>query len=73
MARLVEDRREASLGLRLLADMRAVVGDVEVKTTGTILDKLPKLDESPWTDIRGKPLTDRGLLCGFVPTVSNPG
>jgi hypothetical protein len=61
VARLVGDRREASLGLRLLADMRTVFSDDEAKTTSTILDKLQKLDESPWGDIRGKPLTDRGL------------
>ena len=61
VARLVGDRREASLGLRLLADMRTALGDDEVKTTVAILDKLQKLDESPWNDIRGKPLTDRGL------------
>jgi Protein of unknown function (DUF3631) len=59
--RLVEDRREASLGLRLLSDMRTVLGDDEAKTTSAILDKLQKLDESPWQDIGGKPLTDRGL------------
>ena len=63
VARLVEDRREASLGLRLLADMRTVLGDDEAKTTTAILDKLQKLDESPWAAVgkSGKPLTDRGL------------
>lgn len=59
--RLVEDRREASLGLRLLSDLRIVFGDDEAKTTSVILDKLQKLDESPWQDINGRPLTDRGL------------
>jgi hypothetical protein len=61
VARLVEDRREASLGLRLLADMRAVLGAEDAKTTSAILDRLQKLDESPWVDVKGKPLTDRGL------------
>ena len=62
-ARLAEDRREASLGLRLLADMRTALGDDEAKTTTAILDKLQKLDESPWAAVgkSGKPLTDRGL------------
>ena len=45
VTRLVEDRREASLGLRLLADMRTVLGDDEAKTTCAILDRLQKLDE----------------------------
>ena len=61
VTRLVEDRREASLGLRLLSDMRIVFGSEDAKTTSVILDKLQKLDESPWGDVRGKPLTDRGL------------
>ena len=63
VARLAEDRREASLGLRLLADMRTVLGDDEAKTTVGILDKLQKLDESPWASVgkSGKPLSDRGL------------
>ena len=61
VARLADDRREASLGLRLLADMRVVFGVDEAKTTVAILDRLAKLDESPWADIKGKPLTDLGL------------
>ena len=61
VARLADDRREVSYGLRLLADMRTVLGTEDIKTTVAILDKLQKLDESPWNDIRGKPLTDRGL------------
>ena len=61
VARLADDRREVSYGLRLLADMRIVLGSEEAKTTVAILDRLQKLDESPWNDIRGKPLTDRGL------------
>ena len=61
VARLADDRREVSYGLRLLADMRTVLGTEDTKTTVAILDKLLKSDESPWNDIRGKPLTDRGL------------
>jgi hypothetical protein len=41
--------------------MRVVFGDDDGKFTSTILDALCKLDESPWNDIRGKQLTDRGL------------
>jgi len=57
-----EEGREASLGLRLLADMRAVMGDsTEAKSTEEILQALHEAPESPWKDIRGKPLTDRQL------------
>jgi len=53
--------REASLGVKLLADLRDVFGDTDALPTETILDRLHKLDESPWADLRGKPLDARGL------------
>ena len=53
--------REASLGVKLLADLREVFGDTDALPTETILDRLHKLDESPWADLRGKPLDARGL------------
>jgi hypothetical protein len=55
------EREEESLGIRLLADMRVVLGTTEAKTTVAILDRLHKIDESLWADIRGKPLNDLGL------------
>ena len=33
----------------------------EKRSTAAILKALHELAESPWADIRGKPLTDRGL------------
>jgi hypothetical protein len=50
-----------SLGVRLLADLRVVFGSDEVLATESILQRLKMLDESPWVEIRGKPLDDRGL------------
>jgi hypothetical protein len=41
--------------------MRTVFGNDEQAPTSAILNKLQKLDESPWLDIKGKPLNDRGL------------
>ena len=58
---LNREEREESLGIRLLSDMRVVLGNNDGKFTCNILDALCKLDESPWNDIRGKQLTDRGL------------
>ncbi len=60
---LVTLGREAnpSLGIRLLGDLRKVFGEAESKSTETILAALNNLDESPWGDLRGKPLNDRGL------------
>ena len=50
-----------TLGVRLLADLRSVFGDAEALFTRDVLHKLIELDESPWGDIRGKPLDERGL------------
>jgi Protein of unknown function (DUF3631) len=41
--------------------MRSVLGDDQQLPTTAILKKLRALDESPWADIKGKPLNDRGL------------
>ncbi len=53
--------REASLGVRLLTDLRTVFGKNEVMATEDILTELYKMDESPWGDLRGRPLDPRGL------------
>jgi hypothetical protein len=50
-----------SLGILLLADLRNVFGDHDALSTETILEKLHAIDESPWGDLRGKPLDARGL------------
>jgi hypothetical protein len=60
VAALRETQAE-SLGTRLLADLRTIFEKYETLPTKRVLVKLHKLPESPWTDIRGKPLDDRGL------------
>ena len=50
-----------SLGVQLLADLRKVFGEADALSTDQILTKLIVLDESPWGDLRGKPLNARGL------------
>jgi len=52
---------EQSLGVRLLADLRGVFGDEASMSTKAILSALHNLDESPWRDLRGKPLDERGI------------
>ena len=54
---------EPSLGIRLLADTKTVFGQSRASTlpTSTILEDLIALPESPWGDLRGKPINDRGL------------
>jgi Protein of unknown function (DUF3631) len=53
--------REFSLGIRLLADLRTVFGDRDAMFSKSILLALHGLEESPWSDLQGKPLNDRGL------------
>ena len=52
---------EPSLGIRLLADLRMVFGNKSEMPTEAILRELHSLKESPWNDLKGKPLNDRGL------------
>jgi hypothetical protein len=53
--------REASLGVRLLRDLREVFGEARQLPTSAILDRLHALEEAPWSDLRGQPLDPRGL------------
>jgi hypothetical protein len=57
----VGESREASLGVRLLADLRSVFGESDTLSTEAILAGLCSIEESPWADLRGKPLDARGL------------
>jgi hypothetical protein len=52
---------EPSLGVRLLADIQTVFGNKEKMSTVELLAALNELEESPWGDIKGKPLDSRGL------------
>jgi Protein of unknown function (DUF3631) len=57
---------EPSLGLKLLADLRTVFNDpafgrAEAMSSKELLEALHRLQESPWGDLKGKPLDERGL------------
>ena len=52
---------QPSLGVRLLTDLRTIFGDREKMWTSEILTELLVLDESPWGDLKGKPLDARKL------------
>lgn len=51
----------ASLGIRLLRDLKVVFGPADRMFTADILARLKDLEEAPWGDLRGKPLDPRGL------------
>jgi hypothetical protein len=61
----VAQERRASLGIRLLSDLRIIYGDDDAMHTETILRLLTESDlleaDAPWSDLRGKPLTVHGL------------
>lgn len=50
-----------SLGVLLLRDLRTVFAGADRLPTEVILNRLHELEESPWGDLRGKPLDARGL------------
>lgn len=60
---LVAASRDAdpSLGIRLLADLRRVFGADSKMPSKKIIAELINIPESPWGDLRGKPLDERGL------------
>jgi hypothetical protein len=48
-------------GVELLAHIREAFLNADAVWTSTLLQRLREREESPWADIHGKPLTDRGL------------
>ena len=48
-------------GVELLAHIKEAFGTESHLATVALLERLRERDESPWKDIRGKPLNDRGL------------
>ena len=69
-----DDEDEQSLGVHLLADVRTVfdhAGFTRLPTT-TLLDDLVALDESPWGDMHGKPITPHRLRRLLYPYCITP-
>lgn len=60
---LVKESKESSpsLGVRLLSDARDVFGKVNKMSTEDILCALHAKEDSPWGDMRGKPLGNIAL------------
>ena len=57
----------ASLGVRLLADVRTAFGDRGQMATVELLETLNGLEEAPWGDLRGKALDSRKLARMLAP------
>ena len=58
---LVADSREStpSLGVRLLGDVKTIFGGDDALHTRTLIDRLVRLDEAPWGNLRGTVITAR--------------
>lgn len=56
-----EDVEDDSAGVRLLADIKGAFGERDRLPTAELLDGLHRLDEAPWGDWFGKPLSPRAL------------
>ena len=56
-------QRDPSLGVQLLADCQRIftTKGIDRLTSEDLIEALTELDESPWADLRGKPLDARGL------------
>jgi hypothetical protein len=55
------DQAGETIGVQLLADCHTEFGSDEHLWTGTLLERLHLLDEAPWSDWYGKPITARFL------------
>ncbi|MEC5200268.1 hypothetical protein RCH21_002511 [Arthrobacter sp. PL16] len=53
--------KPATLGIQLLGDIRAVLGDLDRMTTADLLEELHGLENAPWRSIRGEPIDPRFL------------
>jgi hypothetical protein len=63
---------DPGLGVALLRDLRAVFDGADVLATEELLRRLCALEESPWGDLRGKPLDARGLARRLRPYEVRP-
>ena len=54
-------KKPATLGIRLLADIRDVMGNADRISTNNLLAKLHELETAPWGNIKGEPIDARFL------------
>ncbi len=67
-----ESRNDDSLGIQLLSDIQKVFDYVSEIPSSELVEKLNELDESPWGDLKGKPLTQRSLAALLKPYEIKP-
>lgn len=62
-----EEDATVSVGMRLLADIKDAFGDADHLTTAELLRRLHDLEDAPWADWYGAPLTGRALAKLLAP------
>ncbi|MFI9783253.1 DUF3631 domain-containing protein [Kitasatospora sp. NPDC051984] len=64
---------KGSVGIRLLTDLRDIFAGAERMLSADLLSKLTELDDAPWADLDGKPITARALarMLGDYVTADN--
>lgn len=62
-----EEDATVSVGMRLLADIKDAFGDADHLTTAELLRRLHDLEDAPWGDWYGAPLTGRALAKLLAP------
>ncbi|MFD0276902.1 DUF3631 domain-containing protein [Kitasatospora sp. NPDC127111] len=64
---------KGSVGIRLLADLRDIFNGAERMLSAELVDQLTAMDDAPWADLDGKPLTTRALarMLGDYVTADN--
>lgn len=56
-----QSEKPPTLGVRLLADIRTVLGDGDAIRTTDLLDRLCNLETAPWANLKGAPIDARFL------------
>jgi hypothetical protein len=67
-----ETREDYSLGIRLLADIKMIIGPENSIFTSDLLPALNQLDESPWGLLNGRPLSSITLASLLRPYEIHP-
>ncbi|MFF1795661.1 DUF3631 domain-containing protein [Kitasatospora sp. NPDC058263] len=64
---------KGSIGIRLLSDLRDIFNGTERMLSAELLSRLAELDDAPWADLDGKPITARALarMLGDYVTADN--
>jgi hypothetical protein len=61
------NREDESLGVRLLGDIKSILGESSHITSVNLVSSLKEIEEAPWSDYNGRPLDPRRLAALLKP------